>query len=312
MIQRVFKYSEVVLVLILLGICLVFSVISPYFLKVDNLFLISGQMVELGLLAIGMSVALISGGFDLSIGALGSFATVLLGIFIGRMGLSMWLGMLIVLIATLLFGALNGFLCGFLKLEPMLATLGTSGLIAGLSLGIARSDVILIKNPDYIFGKMRIGGVIPLQFLIYFAAIFVAVILLNYTRWGRRVYMLGCNKSVAGYSGINVRKTTFMVYIFSAFMSFLAAVVVSSRLESGKATVLDPLVLQAVTAAMFGGISIKGGSGNIIGAVIGVVTFSVISNGLNMIGLSQFLKQVIQGVVLLGVLAYNIWREKRR
>jgi ribose/xylose/arabinose/galactoside ABC-type transport system permease subunit len=311
MLIKLVRSNEGILVGVLLIICCIFSIGSPYFLDVNNIFLISGQMAELGLMTLGMAASFICGGFDLSVGAVGSMCSILLAIFIGNVGLPIWLSMLIVFVVALLIGAINGFLCGYLEVEPFMVTLGTSGVIAGLSLGISKGQVLIIHNQEYVFGKLKFGGIIPSQLLILLATTVAAVILLNYTRWGRRIYMLGCNRNAAKYSGINVQKTTFKVYLFSAFCAFLAAVVISSRLESGKANLLEPLNLQAVTAAIFGGISLNGGTGNVIGAIIGVITFSVISNGLNLIGLSQFLKQVITGMILLAVLTFNIWREKK-
>jgi len=299
------------LLIILMGLIVFFSISGDYFATADNFYNIMGQMVELGLLTLAMSAAMFSGGFDLSIGAVGSFGTIMLGVFITQLGMNIYVAMLIVFVMIVGIGFFNGFLIGYLKIEPMLATLGMQGMIAGLTLGIAQGDVIQILNPEYFFGKLRVGGVIPFQFIIFLIAIAVTVVLFNYTRWGRRVYMIGANREVATYSGINVPKTTMMVYVFSSIMAFLAAVIISSRLESGKSNLLDTQVLQTVTAAVFGGISIQGGKGNVWGAVIGVVTFSVISNGLNMMGVDQNVKQIVTGGVLLAVLALNIWRERR-
>lgn len=310
MLKKMARNNEVVLFGILLILFVVFSLLSPYFIRVSNLFLISGQMVELGLLTLGMTVVLISGGFDLSIGALGSFCTIILGVFINHMSWSIWASLGVVLCIAIGVGLVNGLLCGYLKIEPMLATLGTGGLISGLALGISKARIITIKNPEYFFGKLRIGDIIPFQFIILLAAIAVTIVLLNYTRLGRRMYMMGSNKETAVYSGINVRKTTLKAYIFSAVMAFLAAVVISSRMESGRSNLLDTQVLHVVTAAVFGGVSVKGGRGNVVGAIIGVITFSVISNALNLIGISQFLKQLITGLVLLFVLALTMWRER--
>jgi len=304
--------SNYFVLLVMLGLLFIFfSLSSDRFLSVANLMNVSGQMVEIGLLTLGMSAALLSGGFDLSIGATASFGTVMLGVLITNAGLDIYTSMLLVLLMILGVGFINGVLVGYLRIVPMLATLSMQGVVYGLALGISRGQVIRIVNPEYFFGKLRIGGYLPFQFIILLVMIFAAVILFNHMKWGRRVFMVGTNRDIASYSGINVPRTLLKVYLFSSFTAFLAAVVISSRMEAGHATVLNTQVMPAVAAAVFGGVSIYGGKGSIFGAAIGIVTFSIISNGLNMMRVSQYTQLIIVGSILLFVLTVNIWRERR-
>ncbi len=311
MLKKLINSEITYLVLILFILFLVLSLLTPHFLKISNLFQVADQMVPLGLLTIAAAAVIITGGFDLSTGALGSFCTVILAIFIGRMEMPIWVSLLIVLAIALFFGCVNGFLCGYLKITPMLATLGTMGLLQGLALGIAQSGVVVIMKEEYFFGQLKLSGVVPFAFLVLIFLALAAIVLINHTRWGRKLYMMGGNVTAANFAGINVARTTFSVYVFSAFYSFIAAVIISSRLQSGKSKLLEPMVLQSVTAAVFGGISIKGGRGNIIGALIGVITFAIIPNGLNLLEVQQFWQQVIQAGILILVLAINVFRENK-
>ncbi|MCL2164121.1 MAG: ABC transporter permease [Oscillospiraceae bacterium] len=311
MIKKLMSSEISYLIIILFVLCLSLSFLTPHFFTVSNLFQVSGQMVPLGLLTIAATAVIISGGFDLSTGALGSLCTVLLAKFIGEMDVPIWASLIIVLAIALFFGSVNGFLCGYLKITPMLVTLGMTALLEGLALGIAKSGVVLIMKPEYFFGQLKIGGVVPFEFLVLIVLAFAAVILLNHTCWGRKLYMMGGNITAANFAGINTPKNIFSVYVFSAFYSFVAAVIISSRLQSGKSKLLDSMVLQSVTAAVFGGVSIKGGRGNIIGVLIGVVTFAIIPNGLNLLEVAQFWQPVIQAGILLLVLTINIRREER-
>jgi ribose/xylose/arabinose/galactoside ABC-type transport system permease subunit len=301
--------QNMVVLLSFLAILLVlFSVFSSSFFKFGNLMQISAQMVELALLTIGMSVCVISGGFDLSIGSLAGLGSVCLAMMITA-GINMWLALPLVALALMLCGAFNGLLIGYLNLNPLLVTLATSSLYAGIALGVSSGKAIS-GLPDYffVFGQGYVGF-IPVQVIILVVILVVSIILINYTPWGRRVYLIGSNPQVARFSGIDLGWNTLLVYIFSAFLAFLASVVLTSRLATGRADLGSVYVLPAVSAAVFGGVKVSGGSGSVLGAIIGVTTFAVISNGFNMLDFSQYAQQIVVGVILIA--AYAMWERKR-
>lgn len=295
--------NELTLIFFALLLFIGFSFASPYFFRLGNLMQVTAQLVELGLMTLAMSASIISGGMDLSIGAMTSLYTVLLATFMGSMGMSMWVAILLTLVVSLLCGMLNGFLCGYLKINSMLATLGTQALFTGLGLVISKGVTIQCLNEKFfIFGQGRIGGLLPFQTVILIITAVFSIILISRSKWGRRVYLIGSSGKVAKFAGINYEWNIMLVYVFSAIMSFICAIVITSRISGGRADVADPLVLQSVSAAVFGGISITGGAGNITGAIIGVIVFTMVSNGMNMVGASQFLQQIIIGSILLVVL----------
>ncbi len=298
--KKITNNNEVVLLIFTVLLFIAFSFSSRYFFKLGNLMQLTAQLVELGLMTLAMSASIISGGMDLSIGAMASLFTVLLAIFMGNMEMPMWTAILLTFVIALICGALNGFLCGYLKINAMLATLGTQALFTGIGLVASKGVTIqCVREEFFFFGQSRIGGQLPFQTLILVVVAAISIILISRSKWGRRIYLIGSNSEAAKFAGISFEWNIMLVYVFSAIMSFICAIIIASRISGGRADVADPLVLQAVSAAVFGGISITGGSGNIIGAMIGVVIFTLVSNGMNMMGASQFLQQVIIGAILL-------------
>ncbi len=310
--NKTISNNEVLLGIFALLLFIAFSFSSSYFFRLGNIMQLTAQLVELGLLTLAMSASIISGGMDLSIGAMTSLSTVLLSIFMGTMGMNMWVSILIAMIIALICGVLNGFLCGFLKINPMLATLGTQALYTGIGLVVSKGVTIqCIREEFFFFGQGRIVGLLPFQTVILIVVVALSVVLISHSIWGRRIYLIGSSPEAARFAGINYEWNIMLVYIYSAFMSFICAIIIASRISGGRADVADPLVLQSVSAAVFGGISITGGAGNIIGAMIGVIIFTLVSNGMNMMNASQFLQQIIIGSILLAVLIFRYFTKKK-
>ena len=303
--------NEIVLALIFVLIFLVFSLISKHFFTLTNVMGLFSQMVELGLLTLAMAASMLSGGMDLSISAICSLCTVMLGVFIGRVGMPDAVAVLLTLAVALLCGAFNGFLVGYLKVNSMLATLGTQSLFAGIGLVISNGVTVSIPNTTFaLFGRTKLFGFFPLQILMLFLAIVASVLVFNYLIVGRRIYLIGSSVEVARFSGINLRKNLFITYMFSAAMAFVASLVFASKISSGRADVADGLLLKTVSASVFGGVSTLGGIGTIGGAMLGVAVITIISNGLDMINASSYLQQVVIGALLFIVLAFRHARKK--
>ncbi|MGM9557732.1 MAG: ABC transporter permease [Oscillospiraceae bacterium] len=303
--------NEIVLALIFILIFLVFSLISKHFFTLTNVMGLFSQMVELGLLTLAMAASMLSGGMDLSISAICSLCTVMLGIFIGRAGMPNAVAVLLTLVIALLCGAFNGFLVGYLKVNSMLATLGTQSLFAGIGLVVSNGVTVSIPNTTFaLFGRTKLFGFFPLQILLLLLAIVAAVLVFNYLIVGRRIYLIGSSLEVARFSGINLRKNLFITYMFSAAMAFVASLVFASKISSGRADVADGLLLKTVSASVFGGVSTLGGIGTIGGAMLGVAVITIISNGLDMINASSYLQQVVIGALLLIVLAFRHAKKK--
>ncbi len=292
------------LILFFIALFAFFSFFSNHFASLTNVMSLFAQMVELGFLTLGMAISLLSGGMDLSVGAVASLGTVLFAVFIGQMGWPLLPAMLVVLMLMLLAGLLNGFLVAHLRVTSMLATLGTQSLFTGIGLVISTGVTVTVPADSMrLFGRHLVFGVIPFQVLLFMPLVIMVGLLANRSILGREIYLVGCNEEAARFTGVNVKRTIMKVYLISAAMAFFAALVFTSRISSGRADVLNAKVLQTVSAAVFGGISTKGGIGTIGGAMLGVAIITIVGNGLDMMNVSQFLQQVIIGSLLLITLA---------
>lgn len=299
------RSNEMTLLYLLILLGIVFSILSSSFFRISNMMEISSQMVELSLLTLGMGVCIISGGFDLSIGAMTGLGSVCLAILI-RSGMDMWPAIALVFMLLILCGLLNGVLIGYLRINPMLVTLGTSSVFTGLAMVVSKGIAVSGLPDEFSLFGQRYLGVIPGQALLLLFVLAISVLVLNFTRWGRRIYLIGSSYEVARFTGINCGFNIMLVYIYSASMAFAAALILTSRLATGRADLGDTYVLQSVSAAVFGGIGINGGSGNIAGAILGVAVFAIITNGFNMLDFSQYAQQIVIGCILIAFLAYRM------
>lgn len=306
--------QELPLLGIILLLCVVFSLLSKSFLSTNNLIGILRKSTELMLLAFGMTGAIIAGGTDLSIGALCSLDTVLIAFFYVNARLPMWLSLLLALLASLLVGAVNGFLIGFLRIAPMLATLGMQAMLLGVGLVITSGSVISGFPDSYInFGNGRAFGVIPYQLFLLMAVLVVMHLIYSRSRLGRKIYLIGTNANVAEFSNISYKYTILKVYLLSATMAFLAAIVLSSRLASGRPDIATAYLMPAIGASVVGGVSMNGGKGTIVGTALGVILYMVISNGLLQFvpQNATFFESVLTGLMILGILSYRSLRGKK-
>lgn len=303
--------NELVLACIFLALFVAFSLASANFFSVTNVMNLFSQMSTLGLLTLGMAASMLSGGMDLSVGALCSLSTVLCATFIGTHGMNAALAMILVFGVALVCGLFNGILIGYFKIDAMLVTLGTQSLFTGIGLVISKGITVSIPTDQFgLFGRYKLFGILPFQILLLFFAIAVSILLFNFRIAGRRIYLIGSNREVARFAGINIPRNIVFTYVFSAAMAFLAALVMASRVSSGRADVAAAQVLKSVSAAVFGGVSTLGGIGTLGGAMLGVAVITLISNGMDMMNLSTYLQQISTGAILLVVLAFRHMRRK--
>ena len=303
------RENEIGLVVLLILLVLAFSFMSETFLRLQNIQQILKQAAELGIIVLGMAASIISGGFDLSIGALAGLNSVLIAILL-QQGAPIWQAMGAALICSLLCGALNGMLIGTFRLQPMVITLGTSTVFTGIGTVISEGHAISDLPENFLIFHGTSILWIPIQFWIFLSGVILFAYLFQYTKYGRQVYRLGSSYDAAYYSGIPCRKCTFWVYVFSAVMAFLVAVIMTSRMATGRIDFADNYVMQSVSAAVFGGVSVDGGKGKIYGAVAGVLIYTILSNMFNLLELSRYLHQVVIGVILLVVLGIRKKAEK--
>ncbi|NPV81142.1 MAG: ABC transporter permease [Firmicutes bacterium] len=292
---------------------LVFSLASPNFAKFNNIIGILLATAVNGVLAVGVTFVIITGGIDLSVGTVMTFAAVMTGVFI-----TFWrLPVIIGVIGGIASGALCGFISGSLtakvKIPPFIATLGMMMIAKGLSLVISGTKPIyFIDTP--VFRKISMGSFlsIPNAVLIFFGAALIAGFMLTKTVIGRYTFALGSNEEAARLSGINVDAWKIIVYTIGGMFSGLAGVMMASRLNSAQPALGQGYELEAIAAVVIGGTSLSGGEGTILGTVIGAFIMSVLTNGLRILSIPQEWQTVVIGVIVIAAVYADIIRRRQR
>jgi len=284
----------------LLLIVVIISIMSPSFLTADNIFNVLRQVSISALIAFGMTFVILTGGIDLSVGStLALTGAVAASLLAG--GTDPFIAMGVALILGLILGAINGVVIAKGKVAPFIATLATMTIYRGLTLVYTDGKPIsgLGDHLSFqMFGKGYFLG-IPVPVVTMLIAFFVLYFILRETTFGRRVYAIGGNAEASRLSGINVDRTTIAVYALTGMLAAMAALILTSRLNSAQPTAGQSYELDAIAAVVLGGTSLTGGRGWIVGTLIGALIIGVLNNGLNLIGVSSFFQQVVKGLVIL-------------
>jgi ribose transport system permease protein len=288
-------------IIILLFLILVITIINPSFLEINNLLNILQQVSINGLVALGMTFVILTGGIDLSVGAILGLTGMILGLMILG-GIPEAITIIVVLVLGAILGFTNGVFISKLKLQPFIVTLATMAMFRGITLII--SDGIPAMNVTQnapildFFSQGKIFG-IPFPSIIFVIVFLILMIILQNTVFGRGVYAIGGNEEVARLSTVPTNRVKTMVYVISGITSAFAGIILTSRLSSAQPTAGQSYEMDAIAAVVIGGTSLAGGRGRIFGTFIGVLIIGVINNGLNIIGVSAFYQQFIKGLIIL-------------
>lgn len=285
---------------VLIVISIIFSLLTPNFLTVNNLISVLRQITNNIFLALGMTLVIILGGIDLSVGAtVAMTGTMTVGLIVTQ-GVPMYLAIVIGLIIGVIVGYLNGLIISVFKLPAFIVTLATMNITKGFAYIYSGGRSTRITNDIYAqIGTGQLFGFIPYPviYMIIFIIIFSAI--MNSTKMGTYIYAVGGNRESARLSGVSIRKVELFVFTLSGFMAAFAGLVLSSRMFSGQPSSGDGYEMDAIAACVLGGVSMSGGTGKISGTVIGAMVIGVISNGLNLVGVSSFWQNVVKGMIIL-------------
>jgi ribose transport system permease protein len=291
-----------------------FGVMNSRFLLPGNLSDILLSTVVIGLLALGATFVIITGGIDLSVGTGMSLCSVMVGVVLTYLGLPMWVGVVGGILMGALIGAVNGFLISFLKIPPFIATLATMLVAQGMALVVSGTKPIYFTGTEgfsnLALGKPIAGLVIPNAVFIFFAAATIAGVVMSKTLLGRYTFSIGSNEEATALSGINVRSWKLWIYTAAGAFTGLAGVIIAARLNSAQPGQGMGYELQAIAAVVIGGTSLAGGKGSIVGTVIGALIMSVLTNGLRIISVPQEWQNVAIGVVILVAVYLDMLRRK--
>lgn len=287
----------------LIIITVVFSFMSPNFMTLSNITTILMAATVTGILSLGVTFVIVTGGIDLSVGTAMIFCGVMAGVFMTYWGWPLWLGIIATIAVGAIVGFLNGFAVAVLNIPPFIATLGMMMITQGLSLVISGTKPIYFNDTPGFANIMNVpiipGTRIPLGVLIFILMMVFSWFVLSKTLLGRYTFAIGSNEKATALSGVNVTKWKVWIYTFSGLFIGLAGILQASRLNSAQPSGGMGLELQAIAAVVIGGTSLSGGKGSITGTVIGAMIMAVLTNGLRIITVPQEWQSVAVGLVIL-------------
>jgi len=310
-VRKAKKGSSWGLFLILLVVIVNFSLLTDTFLQKNNFLSILQQISTNFILAVGMTLVILTGGIDLSVGSNVGLATQLLAVMLKKLEMPIIPSILLVLAISALFGLVNGTLISRLNLTPFIATLVTMYVGRGMTYALAGGETIFNLPEAFTALANRVYGV-PIYCIITMVCVFVAgVFLLKYTILGRNIYAVGGNENCARLSGVRIAKTTMLTYTLNGLCCGIAAVLMLAKLNSAYPTNGDGLEMDAIAAVVIGGTSMSGGEGGLKGTLIGIFFIGIVSNGLNLLGVGQGPQKMVKGIIIAVAVALDIYRRKK-
>jgi putative xylitol transport system permease protein len=309
--------AEYGIILVFFAFCIILAFANPYFLKTKNLINVLRQVSINGLLSIGMTFVVLTGGIDLSVGSILAFAGVVGGSMVSSAFAQrgfvypVWTAVAAAVGVCALLGGLNGLLVSRLKVPAFVATLGMLSMARGFT--FIYTDGMPIPNIDASFLFIGQGVVfgIPFPVIILAVVFLLAWITLYKTRFGRYVYAVGGNEKSAKVSGVNTKLVIFSVYVISGILAALGGLILTARTTAGLPQAGTSYELDAIAAVVIGGTSLSGGQGDLVGTLFGALIIGVINNGLDLLGVSSYYQQVIKGAIIIGAVLLDSIRKRK-
>ena len=295
----------------LIILCTIVTISNPVFLSTNNLMNVLRQITTNLYLALAMTMIIILGGIDLSVGSTIAVTGIVTTMSIAIWGFPIYLAVILALLVGCLIGSINGYFAATTPIPPFIITLAMMNIARGSAYVLTDGSPVRVMSPEFNFiGSGFIGGFLPMPVLYLVVFIIICYFIMNKTKLGRHIYAVGGNAEAARFAGINIKKVKFFAYTFSGFMAAFAGVVLASRMFSGQPTAGDGAELDAIAAVVLGGTSMSGGIGRIGGTVIGALIIGVLNNGLNLMGVSSFWQVIVKGVVILAAAYADVLKRK--
>jgi ribose transport system permease protein len=303
MIQRLLPFFT------LLALFIILSIASPNFLTSTNLSSVVRQTAVINIMALGMTVIIIAGGIDLSVGSILALAGLLGAMTMEKYGIG-W-GMAAGMLVGMLCGFANGLMITSLRISPFIVTLGTMGIYRGFALIISKGLPVHEIPPS--FSYLGEGTLLGVPFVLWILLICAVVThtMLEHTRHGRYAFSIGSNPDAAFYAGVPVKFHTTLVYAGAGLLTGLAGMIEVSRLMTGQPTGGQGYELTAIAAVVIGGGSLRGGEGSVMGTLVGAFIMGLLANGSDLLGTNPYWQQVIIGAVIILAVAFDELRKRR-
>jgi len=294
--------------LILLGVIL--AMVSPYFLTTINLLNIGRGIAIVGIVAVGETIVIIAGGFDLSVGSTMAAAGMTAGWLVTQ-GVPLPLAFAVAILIGVIVGFANGTIISYFRINPLIATLATLAIVRGLSYVISGGRELIISDPAFLeFGVGRVMG-IPYIVLMLVATFLVFGWAMPRTLFGRYAYAIGSSAKAAQRAGVPVARWRIAYYVTCGALSALAGLVFVARTGNAQPSAALGIELDVITAVILGGTSLNGGRGRLSGTFLGLVLLGMVNNGLILVGVPAFWQQVVKGAILLTAVLYDELRRHR-
>lgn len=296
-------FNDYSIIIIFAALIVILAIIKPQFIGAANIISMVRQVSLVGILSMGMMLVIINGGVDLSGGAQVALASVVCALFAQESNNNLFLAIVCPIVVGLFCGFVNGFLITVPKIPPFIATLGMTNIAAGMGLLFCNGQPIAVVNETIIWlGSHRIGSgdwAMPVLILVFLLCAVINHIILKKTHFGKKVYALGGNEQAARVCGVSVEKTRICVYLLISTYAALAGILISGRVGAGATSNGQNYHLDAIASCVIGGVSMKGGVGNVFGVVIGVLIMGALQNGLNIMGVSPYWQQICKGLIII-------------
>ncbi len=300
--------EQIVLLAIIVGIFVVMSILSPHFLKISNMMNVVQYVSTYGIIAIGMTMVILTGGINLSVGG-----TLAISVYIAAAcmlaGVPWLVSVIICLLVGAGIGAANGFAVSTLRMPPLIATLAMEQITRGLHLGLAQGAPLNGFPEEFLsIGSGSVLG-IPMAVIWTIGLFIVFGLFLSKTRAGRMIYAVGGNPEATRVAGINNRKIITMVYVLAGVLCSIAGIIVVGRMDSVAVSIAKGIDMQAITACVLGGASVTiGGKGKMVGTFLGILIMGLIQNSLDLLNVSAYWQTFIQGLILFGAVSLDAVR----
>jgi len=294
------------IMLVLIAMWVIMLIVSPTFRTTENAVNILRQVAVNGIIAIGMTFVIMTGGIDLSVGSLIAVSGVVTGSILVADPSNVALAVLAGIAICGLFGAMNGAFAAYAEVPPFVSTLAGMTIARGFAYVYSNGKPYTLASDGFrVIGK----GYAPI--IIFLVILLISHFILSKTKFGRYIYATGGNPRAALSSGVNVKRTIIWVYILSGILAGISGVVLASRTNSGQPAVGVGYETDAIAAAVIGGTSMSGGIGTIGGTLIGILIIGTLNNGLNLLNVSSYYQQIIKGLIILGAVCFDIFSKKR-
>jgi ribose transport system permease protein len=293
--------------------CLVLSVLTSTFATPQNLFNVTRNFAFVAIIALGMTVVIISGGIDLSVGSTLCISAMVLAIIMNA-GFGLTLGIAGALAASMLVGAINGYLIAYVRIPPFVVTLGMLSVARSAAMVLSNNRMIYQFGPDekalfWLGGGSTFGIANPVIALVLLAI--MTGLMLKWTRWGTRIFAIGSNQHAALLTGVPVRRLKVSVYMFSSLTAGIAGVLEAGWLGGVTTNLGQSMELSVIAATVIGGANLMGGAGTVFGAVVGAALIEVIRNSLTLLGISSFWQGTFVGSFIVLAVAFDRLRADR-